>query len=73
MSPAVRCGGARSGEWGGLPGREDVLVLLTETTGLRQYDAIVEVAVIDTTGETRFKSRLIETKLTKQLIWQKIL
>lgn len=43
-------------DWGELLDREDVLILDTETTGLEQYDEVIEVGVIDTTGAERFHS-----------------
>ena len=36
-----------------LPGREDVLILDTETTGLDIYSEVVEVSIIDATGAVR--------------------
>lgn len=43
-------------DWGELLDREDVLILDTETTGLEQYDEVIEVGVIDTKGAERFHS-----------------
>ena len=37
-------------------GRDDVLILDTETTGLGERAEIIEIAVIDTTGRERFQS-----------------
>ena len=36
--------------------REDVLILDTETTGRGQYAEIIEIAMIDTTGNERYRS-----------------
>ena len=45
--------GKRAGvvDWPGLLGRDDVLILDTETTGLGRDAEVIEVAVIDTRGE----------------------
>ena len=42
--------------WDELVERDDVLILDTETTGRGQYAEIIEIALIDTTGEVRFQS-----------------
>ena len=43
-------------KWKDLLGRDDVLILDTETTGLGERAEIIEIAVIDTTGRERFQS-----------------
>ena len=43
-------------KWKDLLGRDDVLILDTETTGLGERAEIIEIAVIDTTGKERFQS-----------------
>ena len=43
-------------KWKELLGRADVLILDTETTGLRERAEIIEIAVIDTAGRERFHS-----------------
>lgn len=40
--------------WAHLLGREDVLIVGTETTGVGEHAEVVEVALIDTTGEGRY-------------------
>lgn len=40
-------------DWGVLLDRADVLILDTETTGLKNRDEVVEVALVDTRGEVR--------------------
>ena len=42
--------------WDELVDREDVLILDTETTGRGQRAEIIEIALIDTTGNERFLS-----------------
>ena len=42
--------------WFGLLDRDDVLILDTETTGLDHRAEVIEVAVVDTTGDLRFES-----------------
>ena len=43
-------------QWAGLLNRSDVLIIDTETTGLDGRAEILEIAILDTTGTTRFHS-----------------
>lgn len=43
-------------EWKDLLDREEVFILDTETTGVESYDEVIEIAVIDATGATRYHS-----------------
>ncbi len=47
--------------WSTLLDREDVLILDTETTGLKPHHEVVEVAVINTRGEVRFSELIRPT------------
>ena len=51
---AVRVRGALAADWSEVLDRSDVLILDTETTGLGNRSELVEIALIDTRGETRF-------------------
>ncbi len=48
-------------DWASLLDRTDVLILDTETTGLDEWAQPVTVAVIDTTGRTRFNELVMPT------------
>lgn len=45
-----------AGEWRALLGRTDMLIVDTETNGRGDGAEVIEVAVVDTTGQTRFES-----------------
>ncbi len=45
-----------AGEWRALLDRTDVLIVDTETNGRGDGAEVIEVAVVDTTGQTRFES-----------------
>jgi len=48
--------------WSTLLGREDVLILDTETTGFKTDSEVLQVSVIDTTGRKRFDEYVLPNK-----------
>ena len=48
--------GGMAQAWGRLLGRDDVLIVDTETTGLGENAEVIEVAVIDTAGHVRLNA-----------------